>query len=140
MSNIPGSEPYPSDQYLVDQIHSKVEKDLAEAALLSHNWFGFGVNHGASVENTYYPDETIISSAVAAPITSIGYVKGVPTSITYTDTTDFTSNSQSITYTTGVPTQIIHTFTFNSMDWTVTVDITYSAGLPATKTISIVKV
>jgi hypothetical protein len=38
---------YESDQYLVDQIHHQVEKDLTEAALLNHDWFGFGSNHQA---------------------------------------------------------------------------------------------
>ena len=45
MSNIGLEDPYPSDQFLVDQIHHQVEKDLAEQALLNHDWFGFGVNH-----------------------------------------------------------------------------------------------
>ena len=45
MSNIGLEDPYPNDQFLVDQIHHQVEKDLAEQALLNHDFFGFGQNH-----------------------------------------------------------------------------------------------
>jgi hypothetical protein len=60
MSNIGNSEPYPSDQYLVDQIHHKVEKDFYAAALASHDWFGFGQNHqtGGDYIQHYYVEMT----------------------------------------------------------------------------------
>jgi hypothetical protein len=85
-------------------------------------------------------DLMIIASAAKAQISGITYTSGVPTSISYSDTTGFTNHTKTISYTNGLPTQTVETFDFNSETWTVTTDIAYASGLPNTKTVGIVKV
>lgn len=144
MSTIGISDPYPSDDYIVAHKHDQIDKDVYEALLDSHDFFGFGENHaggpGTPGGGGTNLDSNVVSAACSAPIDSITYnVDSLPELITYSDTSDFTGNSRSISYSSGLPDQILHTFNYDQELWTVTKTVLYSSGLPSSTTVSVVK-
>lgn len=50
MSIYPDQEPYPSDEFLVEQHHHQPLKDIIEAILANNSFFGFGTSKIANYE------------------------------------------------------------------------------------------
>ena len=73
----------------------------------------------------------IIQSAESAPIPAGGrvYTLGLLTTINYTDTPKFTTQSKTFGYTNDLLTSKVHVFTYATQTWTTTSVYTYVNGI-----------
>lgn len=92
-------------------------------------------NHFTASES----DHSVIDRAGSENATYV-YTSGVLSSINFTNSDNFTSNTKVMTYTNGLLTTIIHAFTYMTQVWTVTSTLIYTNDVLTGKTVSVVKV